>query len=68
MKQSDEIAVAQCAGLFNMLTVEGCPEMGLFRYLSNLVFGSRYFRRYITYEGHLFFSKCSKYDINFRNV
>ena len=54
-------------GPFNMLTVRECSETGLFRHLSYRVFRSPYFLKYISYEGHLFFSKCSKKYINFRN-
>ena len=45
----------QCFGLFNILTVKGCSEMGLFRHLSNHVFRSCNFLKYISYDGHLFF-------------
>ena len=39
----------------------------LFRHLSNHVFRNLYFPTYISYEGHLFFSKCLKIDIDFGN-
>ena len=38
-----------------MLLIERCPEAGLFRELSNYIFRSLYFRKYINYEGHLLF-------------
>ena len=42
-------------GLFNMLLFDGLSETGVFRHLSNRAFGSAYFKKYICYEGHLFF-------------
>ena len=44
----------QCFDPFAMLSVEGSSETRLFRHLSSHVFRSRYFRKYISYEGHLF--------------
>ena len=38
-----------------MLLVEMSSETSLFRHLSNHVFRSPYFRKYISYEGQLFF-------------
>ena len=52
---------------FNMLTFKRCFETGLFRHLTNHAFRSLLFRKYITYESHLFFRRCSKFDILFRN-
>ena len=43
----------QCFGPFTMLPVEGSSRAGLFRHLSNHVFRGLYFRKYISYEGHL---------------
>ena len=40
-----------------MLFVEGSSETRLFRHLSNHVFWSPEFRKYIGYEGHLFLKK-----------
>ena len=53
-----------CLGPFNMLSVKGCSETGLFRHLSNHVFRTPKFRILITYEGHFFFffGKCLKLD------
>ena len=55
MKEYYEKAAAQFYGLFNMLTVEGYAKTRLFRRLSNHVFRSLKFWKYITHEGHLFF-------------
>ena len=38
-----------------MLVVQGSSETGLFRHLSNHVFGKSEVKKYIVYEGHLFF-------------
>ena len=48
-------SVQQCLGSFNMLLVEESSEIGFFRKLSNNVFWSPYLRKYISYEGHIFF-------------
>ena len=53
--------------LFNVLTVEGRSETGLFRYLINHVFHSFLYRKYVSHEGHIFIEKCSKTDLDFRN-
>ena len=52
---------------FDMLIVDGCTETGLFEHLSNHVFHSVDFRKYIGCESHFFFSKCLKFISNFRN-
>ena len=44
----------QYFGPFTILLVEGLPEMGLLRHLSNDVFQSSYVQKYISCEGHLF--------------
>ena len=44
----------QCLGPFTMLLFDGSSETRLFRRLSNHVFGSPQFRKYIGYEGHTF--------------
>ena len=41
--------------------------IGFFRPLSNHLFWRRQFRNYIGYEGHLFFKKCSKFNVDFKN-
>ena len=48
------------------LRSERCSEMGLFRYLSNNIFGSLKLWKYIGCNDHLFF-KCLKSDVNSRN-
>ena len=45
----------QWLGLFTMVLVEDSSEKGLFRHLSNHLFRSRQFRKYIGYDGHFFF-------------
>ena len=42
-------------GPFTMFLVKGSSETGLLRDLPNHAFGSPLLRKYITYEGHLFF-------------
>ena len=59
-------AVVQCLGPFTMLLLEGSSETELFRHLSNHVFRSLYFWKYISYEGHVF-SKFSELEIDFKN-
>ena len=54
------------SGAFNMLTVEGSSKTGLLRRLSNPVFRSLWFQKYISYETHLFFSNSFKFDVYFR--
>ena len=49
-----------------MLFVQGFSEMRLFRHLSNNVFENPQFRKYIGYEGHLFFWKCAKCYLHFK--
>ena len=44
-----------CLGLFTMFLVEGYSETVLFRYLSNHVFQTLQFRKYISYDCHLYF-------------
>ena len=44
-----------CLGPFNILTGEGCYEMALSRHLSNHIFHSLQFRKYISCEGHSFY-------------
>ena len=57
-----------CLGAFDAFPVEGCSETRLFTHLSNYVFRSPQFRKYISYEGHLFVSKCFKFDVDLRNA
>ena len=58
----------QCLCLFTMLLVEGFSQAGLFRHLSNHVFHSPYVQKYISYEDHLFFWKCSKLNLTLENA
>ena len=51
---------------FPMFLLEGSSGTGLFRHLSNHVFHSPYFMKYIRYEG-IFLSKCSEFDLEFKN-
>ena len=59
----------QCFDPFAIFSVEQSFETRLFKHLSNNVFRSWYFHKYISYEGHLFwqmfkiwsrFGKCKK--------
>ena len=58
----------RCFGLFTMTPVERSSQTGVFRHLSKHVFLGRQFRKYISYEGHLFFWKCSKFNADSRNA
>ena len=60
--------LTQCLSPFNMLSFERSSETSIIRYLPNHVFRSPSFRKYVTYEGHLFFPKCSEIDRDFKNV
>ena len=44
-----------------MLLVEGSSETPLYRHLSNNVFRNPEFRKYISYEGHLFFQSVTNF-------
>ena len=66
MKQYDRIPVMQFFRLLNMFTVARCSETRLFRQLNSHIAHSLSFRKYISFEGPLFFSKCSKFDVDFR--
>ena len=57
----------QCLGTSAMLLVEGSSETGLFRHLSNLVFGVDNFENTKT-KGVIFFSKCLKFKLDFKNA
>ena len=58
----------QCLGPFTMFLVERSSESGFSRDLSNHVFRSPQFRKYVAYEGHTFFWKCWKFNVDFRNA
>ena len=51
MKEFDGGAVVQFFRYFNMLPVGQCSEARLFRHLTNCIFCSLWFRKYITFEG-----------------
>ena len=57
----------KCLGPFRMLTLERYSETRLFRHLSNHVCCSLIFLKHINYEIHIFLSKCSIFDVKFRN-
>ena len=58
----------RCFGLFTMTPVERFSQTGVFRHLSKHVFRGRQFQKCITYDGHLFFWKCSKFNADSRNA
>ena len=60
--------LTQCLSPLNMLSLERSSETCIIRYLPNHVFRSPSFRKYVTYEGHLFLPKCSKFKVGFRNI
>ena len=55
MKKVSSSRLQQCLSPFTMLFVEGHSEGGFLRHLSNHLFRRRRIRKYIGYEGHLFF-------------
>ena len=57
----------QCLGSFTMLLLEEFSEMGLFRHLSNHVFGVRNVENTKSMRV-TFFSKCSKFNLDFKNA
>ena len=57
----------QCLGTFTMLLVEGSSETGLFRHLSDYVFGVRNFEITKSMRAS-FLSKCSKFHLDFKNA
>ena len=58
MIKAQSSRLQQCLCLFTMLFVEMHSEGGFFRLLSNHLFWRRQFRKYIGYEGHLFFGNA----------
>ena len=60
--------LTQCLSPLNMLSLERSSETCIIRYLPNHLFRSPSFRKYVTYEGHLFLPKCSKFEVGFRNI
>ena len=57
----------QCLIRLTMLLVEGSSETRTFRDLFNHVFRSPQYGKWISCEGHLFFWKCSKFKLHFKN-
>ena len=57
----------QCLGTFTMLPMKECSETALFRHISKHVFRGPYFRKYMSYKGHLFFWKFLKFNVDFEN-
>ena len=67
MTQSDGSAVVQFFNLLNMFTVARCSEKtSLFKHLANHIFFSLQFENYINDVAHIFFWKCSIFDVDFR--
>ena len=56
----------QCLGTFTMLLVEGSSETGLFRRLSDYVFGIRNFESTKSMRVNLY-SKILKFNVDFKN-
>ena len=54
-------------GTFTMLLVEGCSETGLFRHLSDYVFGVRNFENTKSMKV-IFFFKYLKFQLDFKNA
>ena len=57
----------QCFRPFTLLLVEGFSETELFRQLCNHVYPSPYYRKYMSYDGPLFFENFSKFNLDFKN-
>ena len=57
----------QCLQPFTILLVKGSSETRLFRHSSNHLLHSLLFRKYISNDGHHFFSKCSIFDLHLNN-
>ena len=60
--------VCQCLGAVNMLSPEGCSQTGTFWHSSNHIFPSQLLVKYLSYEAGHFFSKWSKFYVNFENA
>ena len=58
----------QCLSLFTMLAFEGFSETRLFSENPNNVFRSPYYSKCVSYKGHLFFGKSSKFHLNFKTA
>ena len=55
----------QCLELLNTLIAERSSEARRFGRSSNHLFRSQYFGKYWNYETHIFWSKCSKFNVGF---
>ena len=58
----------QLLGPFTILLFKGSSEMLRFRHLPHHLFESMQFWKYMGYEGQFFFSKCSKFNVDFKNA
>ena len=67
MKKGPSSGFQQCFWPFTMFLVEVSSETGFFRHLYNHLFRSPEFRKDILYQGHRFFWKCSKFNVDFKN-
>ena len=56
----------QCFGSFNILNVKRCSDTGLFRHLSNTAFCSLSFQKKKHLWESSFFSRYSKFDVDWR--
>ena len=51
-------------GQFHMLRIKAFSEIALFREFSNQDFDSLQLWKYMSYDDHLFCSKCLKFDVD----
>ena len=68
MKKGLWCRLQHCLRTFTMFLVEGSSETWLFRHLSNHVFGVRNFGNTKAARVIFFFSKCSKFSLDFKNA
>ena len=54
--------------LFNTFTAKGFSETRPLMHLSKHVFRSQELQKYLSYEAQVFFSKCSKFNVDSKNV
>ena len=55
-------------GLVNTLIPEEWSETGAFCHLINHSYRSQELRKYLSYEGDIFFQKCTKFHVHFKNA
>ena len=55
-------------GPINRLTSGGCFQRGAFGYSRNHLLWSQKLLKWFNYEGDLFFAKCAKCNVNFKNA